>query len=222
MKAVFDDRQWRHEPQYFMANGVVKPSPEQAERNALLEVLERDALALGLFSPGDCFRLCREDLAELTGENPLPGTEIIFQDITPDSGVPAYKAFIRDKNGNVFFGSGAHLNGKKALTSALTEIPVPDGFTPHAEAFDHSLNEFKLKDLPDYSSGEDKNDLDTLCGLLEKNGFRPVFADLTRRDLGFPVTRAIVPGLEPSVDFDAYRRPTPRLLRAWQRASGAK
>jgi ribosomal protein S12 methylthiotransferase accessory factor YcaO len=197
-------------------------SPEQAELNALLEVLERDALALGLFSPGDCFRLCREDLAQLTGANLLPETEIIFQDITPDSGVPAYKAFIRDRNGNVFFGSGAHLNGEKALTSALTEIPVPDGFTPHAEAFDPSLNEFKLKDLPDYSSGEDKKDLDTLCLLLQKNGFQPVFADLTRRDLGFPVTRAIVPGLEPSVDFDSYRRPTPRLIRAWQRASGSK
>ncbi len=197
-------------------------SPEQAELNALLEVLERDALALGLFSPKDCFRLCREDLAQLTGANLLPETEIIFQDITPDSGVPAYKAFIRDRNGNAFFGSGAHLNGEKALTSALTEIPVPDGFTPHAEAFDHSLKELKLKDLPDYSSGEDDKDLDTLCLLLEKNGFRPVFVDLTRRDLGFPVIRAIVPGLEPSVDFDSYRRPTPRLIRAWQRASGSK
>lgn len=197
-------------------------SPEQAELNALLEVLERDALALGLFSPGNCFRLCREDLAELTGANPRSEAEIIFQDITPDSGVPAYKAFIRDRNGNVFFGSGAHLNGEKALTSALTEIPVPHGFTPHAEALDHSLKELKLKDLPDYSSGEDDKDLDTLCLLLEKNGFRPVFVDLTRRDLGFPVIRAIVPGLEPSVDFDSYRRPTPRLIRAWQRASGSK
>jgi acetoin utilization deacetylase AcuC-like enzyme len=36
MKAVFDSRQWLHEPQYFMANGVVKPSPEQAERIARL------------------------------------------------------------------------------------------------------------------------------------------------------------------------------------------
>jgi acetoin utilization deacetylase AcuC-like enzyme len=36
MKAVFDDRQWRHDPQYFMANGLTKPSPEQPERIARL------------------------------------------------------------------------------------------------------------------------------------------------------------------------------------------
>ncbi len=36
MKAVFDDRQWRHDPRHFMANGVIKPSPEQPERIARL------------------------------------------------------------------------------------------------------------------------------------------------------------------------------------------
>ncbi|MFV0474347.1 MAG: histone deacetylase family protein [Pikeienuella sp.] len=42
MKAVFDDRQWRHDPQHFMANGVIKPSPEQPER---IRVLHEAALA---------------------------------------------------------------------------------------------------------------------------------------------------------------------------------
>jgi len=32
MKAVFDDRQWRHDPKFFMANGRPQPSPEQAAR----------------------------------------------------------------------------------------------------------------------------------------------------------------------------------------------
>jgi acetoin utilization deacetylase AcuC-like enzyme len=32
MKAVFDARQWHHDPQHFMANGRVLPSPEQPER----------------------------------------------------------------------------------------------------------------------------------------------------------------------------------------------
>lgn len=36
MKAIFDNRQWRHDPQHFMANGLVKPSPEQPERIARL------------------------------------------------------------------------------------------------------------------------------------------------------------------------------------------
>ncbi len=32
MKAVFDDRQWKHQPRHFMANGAILPNPEQAER----------------------------------------------------------------------------------------------------------------------------------------------------------------------------------------------
>ncbi|MCF3972595.1 histone deacetylase family protein [Paracoccus salsus] len=32
MKAIFDDRQWLHQPRHFMANGALLPNPEQAER----------------------------------------------------------------------------------------------------------------------------------------------------------------------------------------------
>ncbi len=32
MRAIFDERQWRHDPKHFMANGVIRPSPEQPER----------------------------------------------------------------------------------------------------------------------------------------------------------------------------------------------
>ncbi|MGB7269522.1 MAG: histone deacetylase family protein [Albidovulum sp.] len=32
MKAIFDDRQWKHQPRHFMANGAFLPNPEQAER----------------------------------------------------------------------------------------------------------------------------------------------------------------------------------------------
>ena len=44
MKAIFDARQYRHEPKHFMANGVVRPSPEQAAR---IDVLRRGAEAAG-------------------------------------------------------------------------------------------------------------------------------------------------------------------------------
>ncbi|MGB8624272.1 MAG: histone deacetylase family protein [Paracoccaceae bacterium] len=44
MKAVFDDRQWRHDPKHFMANGTVQPSPEQPER---IRVLSEGAKAAG-------------------------------------------------------------------------------------------------------------------------------------------------------------------------------
>ncbi|GGH41800.1 Acetoin utilization deacetylase AcuC [Cribrihabitans marinus] len=51
MKAIFDDRQWKHDPQNFMANGVVSRSPEQPAR---IEVLKSAAEEAGcVFAPPD-------------------------------------------------------------------------------------------------------------------------------------------------------------------------
>jgi acetoin utilization deacetylase AcuC-like enzyme len=44
MKAIFDDRQRKHDPKHFMANGVVLPNPEQPAR---IEVLRGAAEAAG-------------------------------------------------------------------------------------------------------------------------------------------------------------------------------
>ncbi|MFW5655451.1 MAG: histone deacetylase family protein [Roseicyclus sp.] len=44
MRAFLDDRQRLHDPQHFMANGVVQPSPEQPRR---VEVLKAGAIAAG-------------------------------------------------------------------------------------------------------------------------------------------------------------------------------
>ena len=37
MRGFFDDRQWKHDPKHFMANGTLQPSPEQPERIARLK-----------------------------------------------------------------------------------------------------------------------------------------------------------------------------------------
>ncbi len=52
MKALFDDRQWHHNPQNFMANGRILPNPEQPRR---IEVLKAAAEAAGCVfgAPGD-------------------------------------------------------------------------------------------------------------------------------------------------------------------------
>jgi ribosomal protein S12 methylthiotransferase accessory factor YcaO len=47
--------------------------------------------------------------------------------------------------------------------------------------------------------------------LLEQNGLKAYYADLTCRRLGFPVVRAIIPGLEIMTDFDVFSRVSPRL-----------
>ncbi|MGC9417870.1 MAG: histone deacetylase family protein [Rhodovulum sp.] len=52
MKAVFDDRQWHHDPKHFMANGIRLVNPEQPKR---IEVLKSAAEAAGctFAAPGD-------------------------------------------------------------------------------------------------------------------------------------------------------------------------
>jgi len=44
MKAIFDDRQWKHDPKHFLSLGQIKPNPEQPERIA---VLQAGAIAAG-------------------------------------------------------------------------------------------------------------------------------------------------------------------------------
>lgn len=44
MKAVFDQRQWEHDPKHFMANGKTLPNPEQPKR---IDVLRAGAEAAG-------------------------------------------------------------------------------------------------------------------------------------------------------------------------------
>lgn len=44
MKAIFDERQWVHDPKHFMANGSLSPNPEQPKR---IEVLQAGAQKAG-------------------------------------------------------------------------------------------------------------------------------------------------------------------------------
>ena len=60
------------------------------------------------------------------------------------------------------------------------------------------------------SRGEATQDLCNLEALLLANGYKPIYVDLTHRDTGISVCRAIVPGLEMMTFFDRF---TPLGLR---------
>ncbi|KUF09179.1 histone deacetylase family protein [Pseudoponticoccus marisrubri] len=71
MKAFFDARQWRHDPQHFMANGAAQPNPEQPRR---IEVLQGAAEAAG----------CRFDAPADAGMGPIAAVH-----------TPEYLAFLQ-------------------------------------------------------------------------------------------------------------------------------
>jgi ribosomal protein S12 methylthiotransferase accessory factor len=117
-------------------------------------------------------------------------------------------------------GSGAHLSGTIALGRAITEAiqeraislaSVP-GITPrldyqmNAQVLASALDELSALNscarpidpkLPDTSTDSFEGDLDVLLASLQKIGAtRVVAVDLTQPDLGVPVAKLIVPGLE--------------------------
>jgi ribosomal protein S12 methylthiotransferase accessory factor len=179
---------------------------QEARLGSLLEVIERDAEKVVPYSGDNCFLLESEDqkVSEIIDRCKQKGIQIQFLDITSEFGIPCYKAFIQGPGGIILKGSGAHLDGKRAALAAMTEIPYPYPFwfgsTPAAEGV--SLLEFEA--LPNYSSGDTAQDLQLLEKLLIKNGYSPIYIDLTREDLDIPVVKCLVPGLEIMTVLDRF------------------
>ncbi len=187
---------------------------DQAKVNAIVEVMERDSTGTHLFDPAACFRITTDDpqLESLLTRYANLGIEIQFQDITGEMGVPCYRCYVIGKEGRIISGTAAHLDGKKALVAAMTETPYPFPGGPKSQRDPRELPVKKVEDLPDFSTGSPTGDRILLETLLRQNGLAAYYVDLTSKRLGFPVVRAIIPGLEIMTDFDEFSRISPRLL----------
>jgi len=184
----------------------------EAKLSALLELIERDGEATNPYHPSRCFLIGAEDpqIASLLEDYWLRGIHMIFQDISPPYGVPCCKCFVVGLDGQIAKGAGAHLDGQRAVLSALTETPYPYPYGPPSKPVPHDLPVLRFEALPNFSSGKPEQDLMCLENTLIANNLRPLYVDLTRSDLNLPVVRAIVPGLELMTDFDRFARVSPR------------
>ncbi len=184
-----------------------------ARLSALNEVVERDCEGTTPFDRTLCFEIETGDerLAALLASYRANGLHVQFQDLTPPMGLPCCKCFVAGADGRIAKGTGAHLDARRALLAALTETPYPYPGGPPSRPAMEGLLRVPVEALPDYSSGSPEQDLGTMEALLLANGFRLIYADLTRMDLGLPVVRAIVPGMEILADFDRNSRVHPRL-----------
>ncbi len=188
---------------------------EQARVSALLEVIERDGEGTTPYGAARCFRLDAgddPDMGPLFADYEAKGIRFQFLDLTGEFGIPCYKCFVVGPQGQIVKGAGAHLNGRKAMISALTEVPYPYPGGPASSPGPEDLPVLRVADLPDYSTGDPAGDLAILEGVLPANGYRPIYVDLTRKDMGIPVVKALVPGLELMADFDRFSRINPRLF----------
>jgi ribosomal protein S12 methylthiotransferase accessory factor YcaO len=187
---------------------------EEAKVSALLEVIERDSASVMPFTPALCFEVETADrsLAALLDSYRASGIDIRFQDITTGLGVPCCKCFVVNGQKRIISGTGAHLDARRALVAALTETPYPYPAGPESKPGLAGCLRVPLERLPDYSTGSAATDLWMLETLLLENGLTPLYVDLTRIDVGIPVVRAVVPGLDVFADFDRFARVHPRRL----------
>ena len=186
---------------------------DEAKLHGILEVIERDALQRGLWSGKRSFSLESKDnkIGEILDFLKAIGLEVRFVDLTTEYGIPVYVAYLL-KDGQLVCsgGYGAHLDGKIALSRALGEILVLSHhgtklmlLNPDEEQ--EAENHFQYENLPNYSTGSVKGDLKKI-----ENQLKPVYVDLTKKDINIPVVRVMIPGLELM-----YGRPSRKLFRKY-------
>lgn len=185
----------------------------QAKCQALLELIERDCAATIPHTPALRFDIETDDarIGRLLQNYAAVDIQVGFVDITGPLGVPCCKSFVMGADGQMVMGSGAHLDARRALLSALTETPYPFPYGPPSQPLQPAKVRVPLEALPSYDQGDAQRNLQLLERLLLVNGFEPIYVNLTRADLDLPVVRAIVPGMEILGDFDRCSRVHPRL-----------
>ena len=155
------------------------------------------------------------------------GVEVHLKDLTCDTGIPTIGAAADDvatKDPEMLtIGVGTHLDPEIAAVRAITEVAQSrathrDGKKINAQLqratvqmgyervkelnrlwFGEGRGSVNLSDIPDGSTDDVLDDIEVVLGSLMNAGFDSVIAvDLTRPELGVPVVRMIVPGLEVS------------------------
>lgn len=193
---------------------------DEAKAAALLEIAERDAESTTPFAKSSCFTLEAGDdplIASLLADYRARGINVQFQDMTGPLGIPVYKCFVMSMKGQIAAGHGAGLSARRAVISALTETPFPYPDGGPSGPLLRKLPVRTLGELPDYTLPTPEANLAMLEALFTRNDRAPVYADLTRTDIGFPVVRAFVPGMELAADGGDFSRVPYRLYQNYLR-----
>jgi putative methanogenesis marker protein 1 len=164
------------------------------------------------------------DIQEMQEKFAKAQVEVMVRDITSDVGIPTMAAVADDvllKDPMLLtIGIGTHTCARIAVMRALTEVAQSRLTQIHGAREDTTLAELKKKigyerakringywfrdnGRVDYSTirstdtDDFKKDIDNIIVALEKQGMdRVIVVDLTREEIGVPVVRVVVPGLE--------------------------
>ncbi|MCG7843875.1 MAG: YcaO-related McrA-glycine thioamidation protein [Methanomassiliicoccales archaeon] len=163
-------------------------------------------------------------VSELLERFRCQGVEVHLKDLTSDVGIPTIAAAaddVRMKDPALLnLGVGTHLSPRVAAIRALTEVAQSRCTQIHGAREDTTkadlnravgyermkrLNamyfspsaEVRMSDFPEYDTKDILEDIEVVLDHLLDRGFERVIAvELTRPELGIPVVRMIIPGME--------------------------
>jgi YcaO-like protein with predicted kinase domain len=217
--------------------------PMEATLHALYELIERDAAALwqgrrgsrantrldlGTVDDPECRRLL-----ELFEQANAP---IAAWNITSDLGLPAFYAEVAPSEScaAVAAGQGCHCSRAVALARALTEAAQSrltvisgarddlsdDAYSDTAAAPSGGAS-VDYRSIPSLDHDTLDQDLDEVMVRLARCGLEQVLVvNLSHAEVGLPVVRVVVPGLEGMIEAPGYL-PGPRARQAWTDASSS-
>lgn len=150
--------------------------------------------------------------------------EVTVRDITSDIGIPTIAAVSDDvllKDPSLLtIGIGTHTNARIAVMRALTEVAQSRLTQIHGAREDTTIADLRKKigydrakringywfrdngsvryrDIPSSDTDDFLSDIRNIMAALKRKGLdRVIVVDLTREEIGIPVVRVIVPGLE--------------------------
>lgn len=188
--------------------------PRAALTAALLELIERDAVALWWYNRAlrpavdiGTVRSRRIDAALAAASK--SGTQVHVLDLTTDFGIPACVAVAHGETPGIAIGCATHPDPELCVWKALAEmsavltrlvIPIPGRrqFLDHDQVEDHPQLLPHGSPVRWNAPPTDEPEILTFLVRRARDLGLEVFAiDLTRPELAIPVVRVIVPGLRP-------------------------
>jgi thioglycine synthase len=175
----------------------------------------------GIFPDVDISEIDFEPVKNLVEKFRRAGISLMVKDITSDIGIPTFNAssveWISHDYGYLAEGHGTHPDARIAVLRAITEvsqtraaniqgarddlrkIKYNDENTDDRRAwqFMHSAKKIRFSEVPTFFNEDILDDINLILYRLKNVGLNQVIiVDLTNQDIGIPVVRAIVPGLE--------------------------
>jgi ribosomal protein S12 methylthiotransferase accessory factor len=175
----------------------------------------------GVFPDVDISGIEFEPVKHLADKFERAGISLTLKDITSDTGIPTFNAssveWVTHDYGYLAEGHGTHPDARLALLRAITEVSQTRAANiqgarddlrkikygeqntddRRAWQFMQSTKKIKFSQVETFFNEDILDDIRLILSRLKSVGLaQAIIVDLTNPDIGIPVVRAIVPGLE--------------------------